>query len=440
MAPASPIGCRSAEILLPEAGADLHRWAVIACDQFTSEPEYWERVEQIVGAAPSTLRMILPEVYLGAPDEGERVVAIRAAMHDYLEHGIFERHAGPILVERTFLSETGAVTRRGVMLALDLEDYDFRRGATSLIRATEGTIVERIPPRVRIRSGAPLELPHILVLIDDPERSVIEPLAADAGSLPVLYDFELMLGSGHVRGYSASGREAELLDGLARLASPRSYADRYGLQEGAPVLLFAVGDGNHSLATAKTIWEQIKAETGPDHPARHALVEVENIHDDGLAFEPIHRVIFDTTGDPAYQMDAYYADRCRLVRCASAEAMQVLVNSQSGPSHAIGIVMHDGCRVAYVDRPTATLPVGTLQAFLDELGAQGGFARIDYVHGLEPTLRLGSAPGNAGFYLPAMAKADLFRTVILEGALPRKTFSMGEAREKRFYMEARRIS
>jgi hypothetical protein len=358
-------------------------------------------------------------------------------MHDYLRRDLFVEREGFVLVERT----AGGKTRHGLMLELDLEQYDYNKGATSLIRATEGTILERIPPRVRIRSGAPLELPHILVLIDDPERTVIEPLvAASRGQLP-LYDFELMLGSGHLTGHLVADRQLaqQAIAALGRLSDPAVFAAKYGLAAGTAPLLFAMGDGNHSLATAKAIWEQVKPQVGRDHPARYALVEIENIHDTGLEFEPIHRVLFDARPDTLAALFELYSDRCQLVPCANAQAMMDLVEREERPEHTFGVVTPEGFSVAYVARPPSNLPVGTLQTFLDAWGKSGGFAKIDYVHGHEVVARLGAQPGNIGFYLPAIAKDSFFKTVIVDGALPRKTFSMGEAKEKRFYMEARRI-
>jgi hypothetical protein len=441
----SAIGVQIPKILLPKPGSDLSKWAVIACDQFTSEPEYWQEVAALVGDAPSTYHMILPEVYLDTPEEARRLQSIRSAMQDYLARDVFTQHEGIVLVERTAAGRT----RHGIMLALDLEQYDYSKGSASLIRATEGTILERIPPRVRIRSGAPLELPHILVLIDDPGRSVIEPLVAAHERLRKLYDFDLMLGSGHLNGYLVDDTDLEqqALDALGKLAEPTTFAMKYGVAPDMPVMVFAMGDGNHSLATAKAIWEQIKTAVGPNHPARYALVEIENIHDAGLVFEPIHRVLFDVKADFVRALEEYYAGRCYLVQCASPGAMITLVESQAarGGAHAFGVVTAQGFNVAYVPDPPSNLAVGTLQAFLDAWGkglASGqdsGFGKIDYVHGEDVTVRLGSQPGNVGLYLPVISKNAFFRTVILDGALPRKTFSMGEAREKRFYMEARRI-
>lgn len=434
------IGAQIPTVLLPKPGTDLHKWAVIACDQFTAEPEYWQQVEGLVGDAPSTFRITLPEVYLGAPDEAQRIEAIRQTMQSYLDQELFVTHEGIVLVERTVAGKQ----RHGIMLALDLERYDYNRGSASLIRATEGTILERIPPRVRIRSGAPLELPHILVLIDDPDRTVIEPLVAARQALKSLYDFDLMLGSGHLAGYLVAdpGLEDNAVAALDHLADAEVFARKYDLAPDSPVMLFAMGDGNHSLATAKAIWEQIKGQVGMEHPARYALVEVENIHDEGLDFEPIHRVLFDVKADIVAALEGHFGGHSYIVPCASAEAMVSLVEGQTRHTgaHAFGIVSDRGYIVAYVPDSPSNLPVGTLQGFLDAWGKAGGFGKIDYVHGEEVVLRLGAQAGNLGLYLPGIAKSDLFKTVILDGALPRKTFSMGEAREKRFYMEARRIT
>ncbi|MBN8459573.1 MAG: DUF1015 domain-containing protein [Verrucomicrobia bacterium] len=424
-------------ILLPTPDTDPSKWAVIACDQFTSEPEYWEQAASIVGDSPSTLNLILPEVYLGKPGEDDRVRTIRETMQAYLASDILVPCDRFILVERTVAGKT----RHGLMLELDLEHYDYNKGSQTLIRATEGTILDRLPPRIRIRQGAPLELPHILVLIDDPNHTVIEPLVGMARNMDPIYDFDLMLGSGHLTGFALEGAEVErhVASTIQALADPDTFRKKYGVDADRGVLLFAVGDGNHSLATAKAIWESIKSEVGMDHPARFALVELENIHDHGLEFEPIHRVLFEVRHDFREAMKAHFGDGVRFHACDSETEMVDLVNNQSPEAQAVGCVDPDGYCVAYVNTPSCNLPVGTLQRFLDEWKNEGGFGEIDYVHGTDVVTRLGMQAGNVGFYLPAMAKGDLFKTVILDGALPRKTFSMGEAIEKRFYMECRRI-
>jgi hypothetical protein len=432
------LGIQIPQVYLPKSGTDLTKWAVIACDQFTSQPEYWNNVEKIVGDAPSTLNLTFPEVYLEKPGGDDRIHNIQTTMRKYMEQGILQPHDGLVYVERT----VDGKTRKGIVLSLDLEAYDYNKGSSSLIRATEGTIVDRLPPRMKIREGAPIELPHILVLIDDPNRTVIEPLSAVKSRLETLYDFDLMLGSGHLAGYAVSEElENQVVEALRGLASPETFAAKYGIDNEQPVLLFAMGDGNHSLATAKAIWEKIKSQVGMDHPARYALVEIENVHDEGLEFEPIHRVLFGLKKDLFAELEKTFGANLTYKPVASAEEMVRAVDSTTGEKQAIGLV--GGGKdfgVIEITNPSSNLPVGTIQSFLDVFLKQGGAEKIDYVHGEDVTVKLGSQPNNAGFYLPGMSKSDLFKTVILDGALPRKTFSMGEAHEKRFYMEARKIS
>ena len=432
------IGIKIPQVYLPKPGTDLTKWAVIACDQFTSQPEYWSEVEKLVGDAPSTLNLTFPEVYLERPGSDERIRNIQASMREYMDEGILQPYDGLIYVERS----VDGKTRKGIVLSLDLEAYDYTKGSSSLIRATEGTIVDRLPPRMKIREGALLELPHILVLIDDPNRTVIEPLGEARGDLEKLYDFDLMLHSGHLTGYSVNEEfESKVIEALRGLAQPETFAAKYGIDSNRPVLLFAMGDGNHSLATAKAIWEKMKPQVGMDHPARYALVEIENVHDEGLAFEPIHRVLFGLKQDLFAELEKTFGANLTYRPVASAEEMVRAVDSASSEKQLIGLV-GDGRKAGVIEiaNPSSNLPVGTLQAFLDAFLKAGGAEKIDYVHGGDVTVKLGSQPGNTGFYLPGLSKSDLFKTVILDGALPRKTFSMGEAREKRFYMEARKIS
>jgi hypothetical protein len=432
------LGVLIPQVQLPRPGIDLRQWAVIAVDQFTSQPEYWREVEAIVGGAPSTLHLTLPEIYLEQPGEADRIQHIQTTSQQYLDAGILQPHEGLIYVERT----VNGRTRRGLMLALDLECYDYTKGSTSLIRATEGTIVERLPPRMKIREGAALELPHILVLIDDPQRTVIEPIGAAKDRLTPLYNFDLMLDSGHLAGYAINDDDLEngVINALRQLADPQTFAAKYDLPSDRPVLLFAMGDGNHSLATAKAIWEKITRSVGMNHPARYALVEIENVHDEGLEFEPIHRVLFGVkTGFLAALRESFGAN-FNFTTTTDVAAMIDRVDTARGPQHTIGLVTGGMCGVIEIAQPASNLPVGTIQSFLDAFLKAGGAEKIDYVHGHDVTVRLGRQPGNVGLYLPGMQKGDLFKTVILDGALPRKTFSMGEAREKRFYLEARRIS
>jgi hypothetical protein len=424
------LGLLVPQVYLPGPGIDLQRWSVIAVDQFTSQPEYWARVEGLVGDAPSTLRLTLPEIYLGAADEAQRIGQIQATMRRYLERGVLQPHEGFIYLERTL----GTRTRKGLMLALDLERYEYTPGAASLVRATEGTIVERLPARTKIRAGAALEVPHILVLIDDPGRTVVEPVAAAKGRLEPLYDFELMLGSGHLVGYAVgdAGLEEQVVRGLRGLAG----------EAGGQPLLFAAGDGNHSLAAAKVLWEELKPNAGMDHPARYALVEVVNVHDEGLGVEPIHRVLFGLRQDFAAFLRRACGGRLRFAPVASAAALvEEVAAAKGGAGHTIGLVGgpdHPFGLLQIAD-PQASLPAGTIQELLDAFMEAGGAEKIDYVHGEEVALRLGSQPGNLGLCLPHLDKGDLFRTVRRDGVMPRKTFSLGEAHEKRFYMDARKI-
>jgi hypothetical protein len=432
------LGIQIPDILLPKEGIDLQKWAVIACDQFTSEPEYWQQVADLVGSAPSTYHLILPEVFLGKPEELARVQSTQQAMQQYLAEKLLVSRQGMLLVERT----SSGLTRHGLMLALDLEQYDYTKGSQTLIRATEGTIIERLPPRIRIRQGASLELPHILVLIDDPRQTVIEPVIAAQEKLPLLYDTDLMLGSGHLSGrlLDDDAVEAQVIKALNKLADPQVFHKKYDVGSEKDVLLFAIGDGNHSLATAKAIWEKIKPQVGMDHPTRYALVEIENVHDRGLKFEPIHRVLFNVKEDIQLAAKAFWGNKVAFHACKNEADMVKHVDEQSRSQHQIGLISSDGCQIINITDPSSNLPVGTLQAFLDDWLKRSGAEKVDYVHGQEIVTRLGSQPGNLGFYLPAMDKSDLFRTVILDGALPRKTFSMGEARDKRFYMECRSIA
>ena len=425
------VGVLVPEILLPPQGTDMYKWAVVACDQFTSQKEYWEEARRIIGDAPSTLDLILPEAWLGAQDEQERIARIKEKMQEYLHNGtLVKQPQGFALVELTAAGNT----RHGLVMALDLEKYDYSKGSGTLIRATEGTIVERIPPRLRIREGAAVELPHILVLIDDPEETVIEPLTAQAEKLPLLYDTDLMLGGGHISGRLVSGEKeiVGVLEALTALSDKAAFEKKYGSK---PVLLFAMGDGNHSLATAKANWEKIKAtlpeEQREDHPARYALIELNNVHDKGIVFEAIHRNVFGIPGE-------------KLVEALLQKLREQNGGAEIGPEqapaggekHVIPFYYGDKSGAFIVTEPAVQLAVGTLQnaidAVLKELGGE-----VDYIHGIDVVKELAQKPDTTGFLLPDMEKSELFPTVVYDGALPRKTFSMGEAAEKRYYMEAR---
>jgi hypothetical protein len=431
---------RAPRLLLPRQGLDLTRWCVIACDQYTSEPAYWSRVAGEVGDAPSTLHMIFPEVHLAADDKALRVERIHEAMRRGLAQGWLRGHDGLVLVERRL--PDGRV-RRGLMLELDLEHYDYAASSQSLIRPTEGTIVERIAPRLQVREGAELELPHILVLIDDPGGTVIEPLAAARAHLQPLYDTALMLNGGRVAGWAPDAAlQAQALQALHALADGPAFAARHGLPAGAPPMQFAMGDGNHSLATAKACWERLKAGgAGPAHPARWALVEVENIHDPALEFAPIHRLLLGVQGDLRDALRAHFGSRVQLIEQPDIAALRSALAAQPRSVHAAGLVQAAG-RLALVvvhDMPAAQLDVASFQGFV-EAAIAGGLAReVDYVHGDEALAQLASAPGAAGLHLATLGKSELIARVAQHGPLPLKSFSMGEADEKRFYLEARRI-
>lgn len=427
-------GFRLPRVCLPRPGIDLRKWAVIACDQYTSEPEYWHAIEREVGDAPSTLHLIFPEVYLEADDAPQRIARIQATMRDYLARELLVEHEGAVYVERS----VGGRTRRGLMLELDLEHYDYGADSASLIRPTEGTIVERLAPRIAVRRGAALELPHIMVLIDDPGRTVIEPLAAERDALAPLYATALMAGGGEVGGWAVdAARAARVRAALAALGEPQAFARRYGVPAGTPVMLFPIGDGNHSLATAKAIWDAVKAEVGPDHPARWALVEVVNIHDAALDFAPIHRLLFDVSIDLRRALAGDFGGALRFTDVASAAQMRERV---AADSHAIGLI-GPGARFAVVEieRARSSLAVGALRPFVDRLVETRAVAGIDYVHGDDVLERLAQQEGHIGLHLPTLDKSELLRLVVRGGPLPRKTFSIGEAHEKRYYVEARRI-
>lgn len=431
------IGVQIPEVLLPVEGIDLTKWAVIACDQFTSQPRYWQMVADLVGDSPSTYHMILPEAFLESGDEAERILKTQAAMRQYLAKGIFRSLRGLIYVKRIINGKT----RCGLMIALDLEAYDFNKGSQALIRASEGTILERIPPRIRIRKDAPLELPHILVLYDDPKDTVLAPVIKNQADLEVVYDFDLMQNSGHLTGRLVSDPAiiTKVFQALGNLADPHEFAQKYHLARGRQPLLFAMGDGNHSLATAKSIWEEIKPQVGMQHPARYALVEIVNLHNPALEFEPIHRLVFNISADIKNEVETYFDNRIIIRPVDNLNQLMDIVNSQYGLHHHFGLLSAQGFFHIEIIRPDCNLPVGSLQTFLNDYLITHPTTKIDYVHGTDILAELSTKSGNAGFYLPAMHKEELFKTVILDGALPRKTFSMGEAKDKRFYMECRWI-
>lgn len=440
------LGIDVSSILIPKKDIPLDKWAVIACDQYTSEPEYWEKVDKFVGNEPSTLRLIFPEVYLERENNDQkmqRIDNINKAMCEYLDNGYFEEIKNSfIYIERTI--KNGRI-RKGLLCAVDLEQYDFSKGSNSLIRATEGTILDRLPPRIRIREKACLELPHIMVLIDDPDASVIEPLACQKEKMNKLYSFDLMMGGGHIEGYQVNdtGLLQNIYESLMNLKSQDTFSKKYGIDSSVSPLLFAVGDGNHSLATAKCCWENLKKSLSEDekltHPARFALVELVNIHDSALQFEPIHRILFNV--DANKLLDEFVKFYCNKgIQCGYEYVDDYKKIPHNSPKkHSVAFVNGGKKGYIWVNRPVFTLDVGTLQFFLDSFLKENPHVDIDYVHGCEVVEKLCSCKENTGFLLSAMDKSDLFKTVIADGALPRKTFSMGEAEEKRYYLECRKI-
>lgn len=409
-----------ADILLPKLNEDgMKKWSVVACDQYTGEPEYWKKTADIVGNAPSALNLILPEIYLEEPDREKRIESINSTMTEYMKSGLFTEYKNCfVLIKRT---QADGRLRAGLVGCIDLEMYDYNKGSKSQVRATEATVKSRIPPRVKIRINAPLELPHIMILIDDPENTVIEPLLDK--ELKNVYDFELMQNGGHLSGAIVDGETADgVLAALDKLAEDELKIRHWSGLEKEGMLLYAMGDGNHSLATAKECYEQKKRANSPNAElARYALVEIVNLHSPALEFEAIHRVVMDVNVD---DLTDKMTDQLGL----SDKAEQSFTAIIGGKERSFGIT-----------KPTSNLTVGSLQAFLDDYLQENG-GKIDYIHGEDVVRSLCKEPGTIGFLLPSMKKDELFPTVIKDGALPRKTFSMGHANDKRFYCEARRIA
>ena len=413
---------RPADILLPR-DCEYRKWSVVACDQYTSQPDYWQRVENEVGAAPSALRLILPESCLDGPNVETDIMDVNNTMTRYLREERFKVLPNALIyVERRL---DNLKVRRGLVGMVDLEQYDYESGSTTLVRATEGTVMSRIPPRVAVRKNAPLELPHIMLLADDPQKTVIEPLAARKDRMEQVYDFDLMEQGGHIAGWKLDEESMALVaNALTGLADPAAFREKYG---DVPLMAFAVGDGNHSLATAKECYERQKRLTPKDQwdslPARFALCELVNLHDPALEFEAIHRVLFGVEPEAVVE--------------ALLEAFPSAFRGE-GDGHVLRYVHAGGHGAVTVPHPATRMEVGTLQPFLDAYTKANG-GRIDYIHGADVARALAAQPGNLAFLLPAMGKEQLFSTVIHDGTLPRKTFSMGEAHDKRFYLEARKI-
>ena len=414
---------KPADILLPK-NSDMTKWAVVACDQYTSEPEYWADAEKIVGDSKSTLDLILPEVYLEGDDVEERIGKIHEKMNEYMASDTFTEYKDALIyIERT---QADGKVRAGIVGAIDLEQYDYNKGSKSRVRATEATVVERIPPRIKVRRGAPVELPHIMILIDDAKKQIVEPLAEKKDSFEKVYDFDMMKNGGHITGWLIDkDTQAQLLGTLEKFDSQEEFSARYGYENEAP-LTFAMGDGNHSLATAKAFYEEQKAQNAgrdmSNAKCRYALVEIVNLHSPALEFEAIHRIC---TG----------IDRAKLM----AEMTEALGLSKEQSEQKITVVTDGVHEDFYIHKQTSKLTVGSLQNFLDSyMKANGG--KIDYIHGTEVIDSLSKSADALGVLLPDMAKSELFPTVICDGALPRKTFSMGHAWDKRYYVEARKIT
>jgi len=401
----------TADILIPAAG-DMSKWAVIACDQFTSEPEYWAECERLVGEADSTLRLMLPEAWLETDRAEGAERRINAEMERCLRENVFR------CLENSFVylerRQSDGRIRRGLVGAVDLEQYDFTPGSHAAIRSTEDTVADRLPPRVKVRKGAVLEMPHAMVLMNDPEDGVLGALEARKGGLEKVYDFDLMQGSGHISGWHVCGEEAEAVSAAIR-----------ALTDGADMAM-AMGDGNHSLATARLCWldirEGLSEAEREGHPARYALVELNNIHEAAIDFEPIHRLLADT------DTEAFFGE---------AEAFFTAV-SREGESHHIRCITAEGERDICVNGLTIGETIGAAERFaLDYLKRHGG--RIDYIHGDDTVAAMGRESGCCAMVLPAMDKTELFTSVERSGPFPRKSFSIGHARDKRFYLECRRI-
>ena len=418
-------GFSLADILLPGKDTNLSKWSAVACDQYTSEPEYWQRAYEFSSGSPSALDIILPEAFLDEGRQDEQTEKINSNMRRYLYEDLFDLYRSSfVYVERTL--RDGRI-RRGLVGAVDLERYEYKPGNSALIRATEGTVAERLPSRSKIRRNAPIETPHIMLLADDPLKTVIEPLSDKTDSMYKLYDFDLMENSGHLKGWLVTKEDTNtIFDALDVLCDIDTQKKMYG-DSVTSTMLFAVGDGNHSLAAAKQCWENIRENLPEDerenHPARYALCELVNLHDSSLEFEAIHRVLFDCEPEKVLAAIKVYFPGAQEGR---------------GDGQQFSFVTSAGETVITIPSPPSQLTVGSVQAFIDDyISAKGG--KVDYIHGADVVRNLCSVETACGFILPAMSKSELFPAVIFDGVLPRKTFSMGEACDKRFYLECRRL-
>lgn len=398
------------KILLPKKGIDMEKWATIACDQFTSTPEYWERLVAFVGDSPSTLKLTCPEIYLSRDVSGE-VKKVQAEMRKYLDEGIFDEREGFVLVER----QVGNDYRIGLMAAIDLDAYDWHRVRTP-IRATEDTLMERLPVRISIRKGAEIEAPHAIILMDDREKDIIEPLYAARDGFEKLYDFELNMGGGHIRGWLVPRqREQEILDKIAALNTPELQIEKYGSDAG---IMLAVGDGNHSVATAKVCYEELKqsltCEQQKTCPARYMLVELVNLHGGGMEFSPIHRYfkVRDDEFVAKLKASLYGDGRLKIMYKGGEEYIKCPENA--------------GTAITEIQR--------LVEAYIKETGTE-----IDYVHDVIHLKECVDKSDGMGIVMPAFSRSDLFGYVVNVGNLPKKAFSIGEAEQKRYYLECRKI-
>lgn len=406
---------KAANILLPNVES-IEKWSVIACDQYTSQPEYWTRVRENIGEEISSLNLILPEAEMGNMDN--RIERINKNMDEYMNTGVFKEYENVyVYVERTLSNGT---IRKGIVGMVDLEEYDYSDNATTSIRATERTVEERIPPRMNIRRNASLEMPHILLLCDDEKHELIESVEAIKERCPKLYDFDLMENGGHITGWLIEGKNVSIFDNKLEEYNEVTKAKYTSI--GKAPMLYAMGDGNHSLATAKACYEELKRLNSDrdmsTHPARYALLELENIHDDSQQFEPIHRIVTDINPEKLIQ--------------------ELKKNICAPEGHRIAYYIGEKEEIVYLDKKLGELPVAVLQKFLDEyLPKTSG--KIDYIHGTDVVKKLAMKENSVGFILPVIEKSQLFKGIIMDGVLPRKTFSMGHANEKRYYIEGRRI-
>lgn len=404
---------QSSTILLPKEEYCNPKWPVVACDQFTSQPEYWIQVQNMVQDSPSTLHMIYPEAFLSEGDT--RIQKINDTMKSYVEQNVLEEAVedGFILIERKTISGN----RLGLIGKLDLDSYEYKSGSKALVRATEQTVESRIPPRVKIRENAPLELPHVMILVDDAQGKIVEQLFVEKENFPVIYDLDLIQEGGHLTGYKIDGQKAQEVNDIL-----------FDFQENSNGLFFVVGDGNHSLATAKTCWENIKkdlsAEERENHPARYALVELVNLHSIALQFEPIHRLLFNVDAQHLFFSFLEYLKSQNMDICQGKEISFASTDIQIPFS---------------ISNKQNRIPVEILQTFLDAYLSKHPESLIDYIHGDDVLNTLCREKGNCGILLTAIQKEDLFPSIREGHVLPRKTFSMGEANEKRYYMEARKI-